>query len=126
MTMPTGIPVIETFLGFPSRNRKDVYKFLAPHLRARPETQALAKWLTHLPRVLILSEPTRGMDVGAKEDVIRIVKDLQQRVEDVGVRLLDFVEQQHRMRLLRDRLGHIAKLHDSCRVRFRLAGSWKI
>ncbi len=33
MTMPTGIPVIETFLGFPSRNRKDVYKFLAPHLR---------------------------------------------------------------------------------------------
>ena len=35
---------------------------------------ALAKWLTHLPKVLILSEPTRGMDVGAKEDVIRIVK----------------------------------------------------
>ena len=31
--MPTGIPIIETFLGFPSRNRKDVYKFLAPHLR---------------------------------------------------------------------------------------------
>ena len=25
--------MIETFLGFPSRNRKDVYKFLAPHLR---------------------------------------------------------------------------------------------
>ena len=33
MTMPTGIPVIETFLGFPSRNRQEVYKFLAPHLR---------------------------------------------------------------------------------------------
>jgi predicted TIM-barrel fold metal-dependent hydrolase len=33
MTMPSGIPVIETFLGFPSQNRKDVYKFLAPHLR---------------------------------------------------------------------------------------------
>jgi ribose transport system ATP-binding protein len=40
---------------------------------------ALAKWLTHLPRVLILSEPTRGMDVGAKEDVIRIVKSLAAR-----------------------------------------------
>ncbi|MFV0473322.1 MAG: sugar ABC transporter ATP-binding protein [Pikeienuella sp.] len=40
---------------------------------------ALAKWLTHLPKVLILSEPTRGMDVGAKEDVIRILKDLRDR-----------------------------------------------
>jgi ribose transport system ATP-binding protein len=40
---------------------------------------ALAKWLTEIPRVLILSEPTRGMDVGAKEDVIRIVKSLRDR-----------------------------------------------
>jgi len=40
---------------------------------------ALAKWLTHMPEVLILSEPTRGMDVGAKEDVIRIVKSLRDR-----------------------------------------------
>ena len=38
---------------------------------------ALAKWLTHLPRVLILSEPTRGMDVGAKDDVLTIVKGLR-------------------------------------------------
>ena len=38
---------------------------------------ALAKWLTHPPKVLVLSEPTRGMDVGAKEDVLRIVKDLR-------------------------------------------------
>lgn len=38
---------------------------------------ALAKWLTHAPKVLILSEPTRGMDVGAKEDVVRIVRDLR-------------------------------------------------
>ncbi|MEQ1941268.1 sugar ABC transporter ATP-binding protein [Mesorhizobium sp. VNQ89] len=40
---------------------------------------ALAKWLTYLPKVLILSEPTRGMDVGAKEDVIRIVKSLREK-----------------------------------------------
>jgi ribose transport system ATP-binding protein len=38
---------------------------------------ALAKWLTHLPRVLVLSEPTRGMDVGAKEDVMNIVRGLR-------------------------------------------------
>jgi ribose transport system ATP-binding protein len=40
---------------------------------------ALARWLTHLPRVLVLSEPTRGMDVGAKEDVVNIVKGLKQQ-----------------------------------------------
>jgi ribose transport system ATP-binding protein len=38
---------------------------------------ALAKWLTHAPKVLILSEPTRGMDVGAKEDVMKIVRGLR-------------------------------------------------
>jgi ribose transport system ATP-binding protein len=40
---------------------------------------ALAKWLTHLPRVLVLSEPTRGMDVGAKDDVMKIVRDLREQ-----------------------------------------------
>ena len=38
----------------------------------------LAKWLSFPPKVLILSEPTRGMDVGAKEDVVRIVRGLRQ------------------------------------------------
>ncbi|WP_428533793.1 sugar ABC transporter ATP-binding protein [Rhodopila sp.] len=37
----------------------------------------LAKWLTFPPRLLILSEPTRGMDVGAKEDVVKIVRGLR-------------------------------------------------
>jgi ribose transport system ATP-binding protein len=38
---------------------------------------ALARWLTELPRVLVLAEPTRGMDVGAKEDVVGIIKGLK-------------------------------------------------
>ncbi len=37
---------------------------------------ALAKWLTRPPKALVLVEPTRGMDVGAKEDVVHIVKAL--------------------------------------------------
>jgi rhamnose transport system ATP-binding protein len=36
----------------------------------------LAKWLNTEPRVLILDEPTRGIDVGAKTDVHHIVDDL--------------------------------------------------
>jgi len=39
----------------------------------------LAKWLTYPPRVLVLSEPTRGMDVGAKDDVVKIVRGLREQ-----------------------------------------------
>jgi ribose transport system ATP-binding protein len=39
----------------------------------------LAKWLLGPIRVLVLEEPTRGMDVGAKAEVMRIVGDLQQQ-----------------------------------------------
>src|SRR5215469_2342176 len=38
---------------------------------------ALAKWLTYPPRLLVSCEPTRGMDVGAKNDVINIIRDLR-------------------------------------------------
>jgi ribose transport system ATP-binding protein len=37
----------------------------------------LAKWLTKQPHVLILNEPTRGMDVGAKREVLDLVKELK-------------------------------------------------
>lgn len=36
----------------------------------------LAKWLNTEPRVLILDEPTRGIDVGAKQDVHRFIDEL--------------------------------------------------
>ncbi|MGD1037664.1 MAG: sugar ABC transporter ATP-binding protein [Roseiarcus sp.] len=41
------------------------------------QKSALAKWLTYAPKVLILSEPTRGMDVAAKSDVVKIVRGLR-------------------------------------------------
>ena len=36
----------------------------------------LAKWLATDPRVLILDEPTRGIDIGAKVEVHRIISEL--------------------------------------------------
>ena len=40
---------------------------------------ALAKWLSYPPKVLVLCEPTRGMDVGAKDDVVKIVRGLRDK-----------------------------------------------
>ncbi|MCB0031991.1 MAG: sugar ABC transporter ATP-binding protein, partial [Anaerolineales bacterium] len=36
----------------------------------------LSKWLNTKPRLLILDEPTRGIDVGAKAEVHHIINDL--------------------------------------------------
>jgi L-arabinose transport system ATP-binding protein len=36
----------------------------------------LAKWLARKPRILIVDEPTRGVDVGSKADLYRILRDL--------------------------------------------------
>jgi ribose transport system ATP-binding protein len=38
----------------------------------------LARWLAIKPRVLLLDEPTRGVDIGAKSEIYRIVSDLAQ------------------------------------------------
>nr|WP_172296124.1 sugar ABC transporter ATP-binding protein [Pseudoruegeria sp. HB172150] len=66
---------------------------------------ALAKWLTHLPKALILVEPTRGMDVGAKEDVIRIVKSLR----DKGVAILVLSTEPETILTLADRVTVMKK-----------------
>ena len=36
----------------------------------------LGKWLARQPRVMILDEPTRGIDVGAKAEIYRLMRAL--------------------------------------------------
>lgn len=40
---------------------------------------AIAKWLETEPAVLILDEPTRGIDIGAKAEIYRLIHDLAAR-----------------------------------------------
>jgi len=44
----------------------------------------LAKWLSMAPRVMILDEPTRGIDVGSKSDIYSLLRNLS----DSGVAIL--------------------------------------
>ena len=37
---------------------------------------AIAKWLITGPDILIMDEPTRGIDVGAKAEIYKLIKDL--------------------------------------------------
>jgi ribose transport system ATP-binding protein len=36
----------------------------------------LAKWLEAGPRVLLLDEPTRGIDIGSKQEIYRLLRQL--------------------------------------------------
>ena len=39
----------------------------------------ISKWLMSKPKVLIMDDPTRGIDVGAKEEIFDIMTELAQR-----------------------------------------------
>lgn len=66
----------------------------------------LARWLVTNPRLLILDEPTRGVDVGAKAEILREVSRL--RDEGMGVLLIsseleEVVASSDRVVVMRDR-----------------------
>jgi ribose transport system ATP-binding protein len=98
----------------PARERA-IAKRQVEHLQIRPanveidlgllsggnqQKVALAKWLTHPPRLLVLCEPTRGMDVGAKSDVIQIVRQLR----DQGIAVIVLSTEPETVLSLADRI----------------------
>jgi energy-coupling factor transporter ATP-binding protein EcfA2 len=60
----------------------------------------LAKWLARDPKVLLLDEPTRGVDVGAKAEIYAILKDLARN----GVALLVVSSELPELMTLADRI----------------------
>ena len=65
----------------------------------------LARWLARRPKVLILDEPTRGVDVGAKAEIYSIISDLAQ----AGIGLLVISSEMPELLGLSDR---IVVMHD--------------
>jgi ribose transport system ATP-binding protein len=60
----------------------------------------LARWLCSNARVLILDDPTRGIDVGAKDEVFRLVR----RLAEEGVAVLYLTSEIREARSLADRV----------------------
>jgi galactofuranose transport system ATP-binding protein len=66
----------------------------------------LARWLVSNPDLLILDEPTRGIDVGAHAEIIQIIKRLAKEGKAmliISSELAEVVDYSHRVVILRDR-----------------------
>jgi len=71
----------------------------------------VARWMEHRPRVLILDEPTRGVDVGAREEMFAILG----RLVESGMAVLlissdldELIQSSHRIAVYRD--GRILRI----------------
>jgi galactofuranose transport system ATP-binding protein len=65
----------------------------------------LARWLATDPKVLILDEPTRGIDVGAKTEIQKLVLDLAGEGKScifISSELEEVLRCSHRIMVLRD------------------------
>ncbi|HET9653778.1 MAG TPA: sugar ABC transporter ATP-binding protein [Kineosporiaceae bacterium] len=66
----------------------------------------LARWLIAEPKLLILDEPTRGIDIGAKSEIMRLVVELSSggmAVLFISAELEEVLRLSHRIAVLRDR-----------------------
>lgn len=66
----------------------------------------LARWLAIAPRLLILDEPTRGIDIGAKAEIQKLVFNLAENgmsVLFISAELEEVLRLSHRVVVLRDR-----------------------
>ncbi len=67
----------------------------------------LARWLCTSPRLVIMDEPTRGIDVGAKAEIEKIVRDLAKQgmsVIMISSEISEVVRNSNRVMVMRD--GH--------------------
>jgi galactofuranose transport system ATP-binding protein len=75
----------------------------------------LARWLITEPRLLILDEPTRGIDIGAKAEIQQLVVSLStggMAVLFISAELEEVLRLSHRIAVLRDRTMITALVND--------------
>ncbi len=65
----------------------------------------VGRWMEHRPKILILDEPTRGIDVGAREEMFRLIARLVESgtaVLLISSDLTEVMHMSHRLALYRD------------------------
>jgi len=79
----------------------------------------LARWLITEPQVLILDEPTRGIDIGAKAQIQQLVADLARQgmsVVFISAELEEVLRLSDRVVVMRDRAKVAERLNDDLEV----------
>lgn len=85
-----------------TQSSKQIIEFLSG---GNQQKAILAKWLLCDPQILILDEPTRGIDVGAKEEIYLLIQNLAKR--GVGIILIsselpEVLRLSHRILVMRE------------------------
>jgi ABC-type sugar transport system ATPase subunit len=86
----------------------------------------LAKWLLTQPEVILLDEPTRGIDVGAKFEIYRIMSELARRgagILMISSELPEIIAMSDRVLVMKDGaiVGRLSKREASEEAIMRLA-----
>lgn len=74
----------------------------------------ISKWLAAKPKILILDEPTRGIDVGAKSEIYHLMQELANEgiaIIMISSELPEIINMSSRIAVMHE--GHIAKILDT-------------
>ena len=77
--------VSERFIKKLNVKTDDIYKTMNLLSGGNQQKIVLSKWLANDPDILILDEPTNGVDIGAKSEIIEIIKELADQGKSVIV-----------------------------------------
>jgi ribose transport system ATP-binding protein len=78
--------MIDRFIGQLNIKTNSAWAIVSSLSGGNQQKVVLAKWLATKPKVLILNEPTRGVDVGAKHEIYSIIDELAK--QGMGVLLV--------------------------------------
>ncbi|HEX3803388.1 MAG TPA: sugar ABC transporter ATP-binding protein [Solirubrobacteraceae bacterium] len=121
-----------------TRSRFDEFKeqmrIVAPRVQNRITTLSggnqqkviIARWLAIKPRVLVLNDPTRGVDLGAKNDIYKVLSDIAATgtaVVMLSTELIELIELMDRVLVFREG-GVFRELQREELTRNRLVASY--
>lgn len=94
------VDTAKQYVGKLSIRTTDVFKLVGQLSGGNQQKCILSRWLRMNPQILILDEPTHGIDIGAKNDIYKIIRELA----DQGITVLLISSEMPELIRLSDRI----------------------